>query len=748
MEKSETSKNKYWYSPLPKTGSVDKDGKSIEKQPNFNKKFTYEEIKALGCNYVRRVNPGFVFFDFDKPELAAIMDKIVKDQGLKCKRLTTTRGAHFMFKTEHGKISDGSGPNWLGIDCDLKGVGTDQPRKINCQVIRLHDEDRPEEYIGFDKMRAEDGSLDVTDDDLDYAPFYLYHTPKAARETVDQALGMASGDGGGRNNWFHHEYAKFCKMAKFTWEQYHQASVLINRFVFGEALSDDELTTATRQEEYDDLKVGSKEEKPLILMQAEDVIETWNCKMYNGEILFFNDELGHYDSYVEVLRRYLQRKYSDNNITTQKIDEIMKQVVIILNTEREYQVMRSEEYVVCKDRLVSTLRDETREMTRSIVTDIVYPFSFMTPSEIEAYEKKGQELVNKAKLDKLSGRFKEEKAPKRDENGKVIGPEGTTYKFIKEISCFDSKVETVILEALGCMLAPVKKLPKIFIFYGSGANGKSKLLDLMREIMGPLMTSANILNINDNFALQNVYKGIANVTDDVGITTLRETGLFKSLIDGTDIEVNIKHKDPILWKPNSQFVMCCNEIPRIADSTKGMIRRLSFVPFEMQLTKDDMDVFLLDKMRNEPGNNGLRYLMSKAIMAYRAAIARGDLTELDRQKELEEDFLEENKDRISQFLEYMIEENGGDLDAGICDKNLGWLNQVFAQELYTDYVQWCQRNFDSKIETQKTFSTRFKKKLPSNWTTIVKKFEGKSYKVYVNKLQYGEFKLENKTTQI
>lgn len=668
------------------------------------------------------------------------MEKIIKELGLKCKKLTTTRGAHFMFRTDRGKISDGSGPNWLGLDCDLKGVGLDQPRKVNCQVIRLHDEDRLEEYLGFDKDKATDGSLDINDADLDLAPFYMYHTPKSAKETVEQALGMASGDGGGRNNWFHHEYAKFCKKAKFTWEQYHEASAIINKYVFGESLSDDELTSATRQEEYDSLSVGNKEDAPQLMTQAEDVIETWNCKMYNNEILFFDEELGHYDNYIETVRAYIQNKYRDTNMSMPKIDEIMKQVTLILNTRKEYRVDRNEEYVVCKDRLVSTLRDDQREITRTIVTDIVYPYSFMTPSEVEAYEKKGQELINKAKLDKINGTWKEEKIPKRDINGKVIGPEGGVYKFLKEISCYDEKVETVILEALGCMLAPVKKLPKIFIFYGSGANGKSKLLDLMKIIMGNLMTSANILNINDNFALQNVYKGIANVTDDVGITTLRETGLFKSLIDGTDIEVNIKHKDPILWKPNSQFIMCCNEIPRIADSTKGMIRRLSFVPFEMQLTKEEMDVFLLDKMRNEPGCNGLRYLMTKAIMTYRQAIARGDLTELAKQKELEDDFIEENKDRISQFLEYMIEENGGDLDMGICDKNLNWLNQMFAEELYTDYVQWSQRNFDTKIETQKTFNTRFKKKLPSNWTLQQKKFEGRNLRTYVNTLKYKEYK--------
>ena len=161
------------------------------------------------------------------------------------------------------------------------------------------------------------------------------------------------------------------------------------------------------------------------------------------------------------------------------------------------------------------------------------------------------------------------------------------------------------------------------------------------------MTSANILNINDSFALQNVYKGICNVTDDVGITTLRETGLLKSLIDGSDIEVNIKHKDPIQWKPNSQFVMCCNEIPRIADSTKGMIRRLAFIPFELELEPKEMDIFLKDKILGEPGNNGLRYIMTKAILAHREAVRRGDLTILPKQKELELDFIDENKDSVN-----------------------------------------------------------------------------------------------------
>ena len=142
---------------------------------------------------------------------------------------------------------------------------------------------------------------------------------------------------------------------------------------------------------------------------------------------------------------------------------------------------------------------------------------------------------------------------------------------MEEISCYNKDnnpdIIKVIWECIGCMLSPTKPFGKIFIWYGSGANGKSLLLKLIKNIMGNFMTHANILSINDKFALQGVIRGIANVTDDVGITTLKETGILKSLIQGSNVEVNRKHTSSIWWKPNSQFVICCNEVPKIADTS-------------------------------------------------------------------------------------------------------------------------------------------------------------------------------------
>ena len=97
----------------------------------------------------------------------------------------------------------------------------------------------------------------------------------------------------------------------------------------------------------------------------------------------------------------------------------------------------------------------------------------------------------------------------------------------------------------------------------------------------------------------------------------------------------------------------------------------------------------------EPGNNGLRYIMTKAILAHREAVRRGDLTILPKQKELELDFIDENKDRISLFLDYMIETHEGDGEDGFW----GWLEGQFTETVYHDYYEWALSNYYKNIET-------------------------------------------------
>lgn len=639
--------------------------------------YYYDDVNsaAFKDDYGRLVQTGFVFFDFDDQPYVDIITKIILDSGLRCKMLKTTRGVHFLFKTDKKKIINNSKNfNWLGLKCDVKGVGLEEAGKQCYQAVRVDGVKREETCLNHD---VEDG-LNA----LDLAPKWLYQAPK--KRQID----LTQDQTGGRNDMFHGDMMIECKKVGFSYEEYCYIAGLINMYVLPEGLSDEELHTAIRQEEWDKLEIG--DDKSVLLDKAQDVIDKWSCMYASEEIMFYDTELGHYSGNTAILENYIQEKYASENCTMAKIKEVMDHVNLLLKTKPRYTIERNSEYVICKDELVSMFKDERKPITRTIFTDVVYPYSIMTQEEFDKYN-------------------------------------GLGKKFMKDISCNLPDVERVIFECMGCMLAPSQAFNKIFIWYGSGANGKSLLLKLMGTIMGELMTYANILNINDKFALESAVKGICNVTDDVGITTIRETGLMKSLVDGTYIEVCRKYKTPIKWKPNSQFVMCCNEIPKIADTTKGMIRRLGFIPFDMHLKNDEIDVFLFQKIVSEV--DAMRYLMTGAIFAYREAVKKGHLTSLQKQEELTEDFIEENKDKITEYYDFLVEtEADNDVDKFV----ITYLDGKLTEEVYHNYQDWCTMN-GIKAESQLTFTRRFKKLLPTSITTVVRKVSGRNYNSYVRR---------------
>ncbi len=639
------------------------------------KKYTFKQVTdpSFTEDYGRLINTGYVVFDFDEQPYVDIISKIIDDSKLKCKKLITTRGVHFMFKTNLYEIKNKSHEfNWIGLQCDIKGVGTQETNKSVYQAIKVNGELRKEDYIRCS-----------SDDELDFAPLWLYHVPKK-KEQIDLTIDQE----GQRNNLFFDDLKIRAKKNGFSYDEYVEQAHLINNYVLPKGLDENELNNAIRQDAWDTLDIGS--ESQLLFSMAQDLIDYWSSLWTNGQIAFFNHDKNRYDTNEMILKSYLQEKYKYENISTTKIEEVLKQVNIQLQTKSIYWRERDGEYILCKDKLISVLKNDIKPNTRTIYTDIYYPYEIMTKEEFENFN-------------------------------------GRAKSFMEEISCYDPvknpDILKIIWECIGCMLAPTKPFAKIFIWYGSGANGKSLLLKLVKKIMGELMTHSNILTINDKFALENVVNGVANITDDVGITTLKETGILKSLIDGGSIEVPRKYKKSIWWKPNSQFVICCNEIPKINDTSFAMTRRIAFIPFEMHLEKDKIDVKLESKLLNDIDN--LRYIMTGGIFAYRDAIERNHLTEIPKQKDLINDFLDENKSCIDLFYDFLIEQNGS------LDDLCKYLDGKTTDEIYHQYGDF--RQDDKNIEIQKTFTRRFKRLLPSKIELQRHSLGGHSFTTYILK---------------
>ena len=119
---------------------------------------------------------------------------------------------------------------------------------------------------------------------------------------------------------------------------------------------------------------------------------------------------------------------------------------------------------------------------------------------------------------------------------------------------------------------------------------------------------------------------------------------------------------------------------------------------------------------DEKNDNALRYIMTKAIFAYRQAYAVGHLTKLQRQEDLLNDFKEENKDSIAVFCDDLVLQKGGK------ENFYKWINGKTFEELFVEYTRY--RGYadskDFKEISRKKFLIRFNRKIFTNHPNITK----------------------------
>ena len=125
--------------------------------------------------------------------------------------------------------------------------------------------------------------------------------------------------------------------------------------------------------------------------------------------------------------------------------------------------------------------------------------------------------------------------------------------------------------------------------------------------------------------------------------------------------------------------------------------------------------------------DNLRYILTGAIFAYRKAIQRGHLTEIEKQTDLVKDFLDENQSPIDLFFEYLKQTEGNNNIDELCK----YLDGKTTEEIYSKYKEF--RENDKNIEIQKTFTGRFKRNLPSKIELKRHHLAGHSFTTYTLK---------------
>lgn len=157
-----------------------------------------------------------------------------------------------------------------------------------------------------------------------------------------------------------------------------------------------------------------------------------------------------------------------------------------------------------------------------------------------------------------------------------------------------------LMELLACVLyRDYSKCQYIWFLKGSGANGKSLFMKLLRRFVGEKNVSAVSLEqlLDNRFMLSNLYNKWVNDGQELPVTTpIDKPNVLKSLT-GDYIEADRKYKGTIRFKNNAKLIFYGNHLPKTLDTSKGFFRRVVVIDFPYaydKLPKNDPRHRLVD----------------------------------------------------------------------------------------------------------------------------------------------------------
>ena len=574
---------------------------------------SWDEVKDF--NDVAVIVPkGYVVLDFDTTSDAEIMLKIVEALDLKCKVLKTTRGIHCWFKSpEEDPKNFIKNRLAIGIYCDRKAGGRNA-------YVKIKQDGKKREWIRTVKAS-----------DMEVVPKWLSSVSAPSGKFAFKDMG----EGSGRNQELFN-YIVYLQTKGFTKAEIRQTIQIINDYVLAEPLPDSEIATICRDEAFkpDDVieeQIAEAEKRSTFshIAIAEEITSQHRLLKYNGTIYEYLDN---YYQPAEFLRRYVRETYrgAKNN----QVNEVVSYISDMKEIRRGS--IKVNPYII---NLQNTRFNIKTGECLQFDPDVIEFDRIPVVYDPSAYC---------ADLDKMLNRV-------------FLG---------------DREVINLFEEMLGAVLLKHNRYQKAFLFCGKGSNGKSTILDLIKEFLGiGNYATLSLEEVTGRFNKILLEHKIANIGDDIDNVTIKDTGTLKKMIAGNAITLEDKGEKGYSAELYATHIYSANEIPRSFDKTDGFYRRWLIIPFNAKFSADDEDYdpMIVDKITTP---TALSYLLNIGIRGAQRLIRKGHFTEPQSVKDALEAYKADNSTALSWIEDKELTE----------DYFLDKPRDV----LYSEFSDWCK----------------------------------------------------------
>ena len=284
-------------------------------------------------------------------------------------------------------------------------------------------------------------------------------------------------------------------------------------------------------------------------------------------------------------------------------------------------------------------------------------------------------------------------------NPQISMPGGETWdveSWMKSLSD-DPEVVELLWEVVAASLRPTKRWGVTPWFYSTvGRNGKGTLLKLMTNMVPSV--SIDLAQMNTRFGLGPLLSPIVPslmVSDENAVNLhIDDMAALKSLVTHDPVSVERKGIDAVTLTWRGFIVQCINELPRVRDHTKSLMRRILLIPFTKSFEGIDRP-YIRDNY-----------------------LERSDVLEYVQKRCLEMDFEELSEPAACRALKGEFEGRANPVLAFWEEYGDRFEWDLLPSEfLYAVYKVWYRRNMGTtKVIGKKSFISRLKDVVGEGWT--------------------------------
>jgi putative DNA primase/helicase len=282
-------------------------------------------------------------------------------------------------------------------------------------------------------------------------------------------------------------------------------------------------------------------------------------------------------------------------------------------------------------------------------------------------------------------------------------------RFFNQIMKDDKEVVEYLQCNLGyCTTAEINQ-HCIYIFWGSGANGKSTLTELMSIIMGHMSIPVDKkLFIKSDSGGNHTAHLVPLIGARLGVFSESEKaekingGLVKTLTGGDKISCRALYGDQFEFKPCAKYIFLTNFRPSFDINDQAMLRRIKYVPFlaafkeRPQKGEYNVDHQFIEDLKSIYIDEVFSWLCIGAYKYY-GYVARKEPIPIPKALEDAKNQYIFELDNVSQFL------GENYIDCRKQSKRDIKATRIKRGDLYDDYKIWRQTNQDGDTVNQQQF---------------------------------------------